>query len=100
MSVLKKPLVSEKMALLNERHGLKFNQYAFKVDIHADKPEIKKEVEEMYSVNVKSVRTMIYTGKSRQRYTKTGFVSGKSPRFKKAIVTLHTGELIDFYKNI
>lgn len=100
MSVLRKPLVSEKMALLNERHGLKFNQYAFKVDINSKKPEIKKEVEELYSVNVKSVRTMFYAGKSRQRYTKTGFVSGKSPRFKKAVVTLHNGETIDFYKNI
>jgi large subunit ribosomal protein L23 len=88
------------MAMLNERHGLKFNQYAFKVDIDCKKPEIKKEVEELYGVNVKSVRTMIYTGKSRQRYTKTGFVSGKSPRFKKAVVTLFTGETIDFYKNI
>ena len=100
MSVLRKPLVSEKMALLNERHGLKFNQYAFKVDMGSKKPEIKKEVEELYGVNVKSVRTMIYAGKSRSRYTKTGFVTGKSPRYKKAVVTLHTGETIDFYKNI
>ena len=59
MSVLRKPLVSEKMAMLNERHGLKFNQYAFKVDINADKPEIKKEVEEMYSVIVKIGRAHV-----------------------------------------
>lgn len=100
MGVLVRPLVSEKMALLNERHGLKFNQYAFKVDIDANKPEIKKEVEEMYGVKVDSLRTMIYTGKNRTRYTRTGFISGKSPRFKKAIVTLVNGETIDFYKNI
>jgi large subunit ribosomal protein L23 len=100
MSVLKKPLVSEKMALLNERNGLKFNQYAFKVEIGATKPQIKKEIEEMYGVSVKSVRTMIYAGKDRQRYTRTGFISGKSPRFKKAIVSLATGAEIDFYKNI
>lgn len=100
MSALKKPLVSEKMALLNERHGLKFNQYAFKVEMSSQKPEIKKEVEELYGVTVNSVRTMVYTGKNRQRYTKAGFVSGKSPRFKKAIVTLINGETIDFYKNI
>jgi large subunit ribosomal protein L23 len=88
------------MALLNERFGTKFNQYAFKVDIDAKKPEIKKEVEELYGVKVESVRTMIYTGKSRTRYTRTGFISGKSPRFKKAIVKLANGETIDFYKNI
>ncbi len=100
MSVLKKPLVSEKMALLNERNGLKFNQYAFKVEIGATKPEIKKEIEDLYGVAVKSVRTMIYAGKNRMRYTRTGFVSGKSPRYKKAIVSLATGAEIDFYKNI
>ena len=100
MSVLKKPLVSEKMALLNERFGARFNQYSFKVEIGATKPQIKKELEELYGVSVKSVRTMIYAGKSRQRYTRTGFVSGKSPRYKKAIVTLATGAEIDFYKNI
>jgi large subunit ribosomal protein L23 len=100
MSVLKKPLVSEKMALLNERNGLKFNQYSFKVEIGSTKPQIKKEIEEMYGVSVQSVRTMIYAGKDRMRYTRTGFVSGKSPRYKKAIVTLVTGAEIDFYKNI
>ncbi|MFN8393336.1 MAG: 50S ribosomal protein L23 [Bacteroidia bacterium] len=100
MSVVKKPLVSEKMTLLNERPGVKYNQYAFKVDINSDKPEIKKEIEDLYGVKVKSVRTMIYAGKLRTRYTRTGFLNGKSPRFKKAIVTLVPGETIDFYKNI
>jgi large subunit ribosomal protein L23 len=100
MSVLKKPLVSEKMALLNERPSSKYNQYAFRVNLDATKTEIKKEVEEMYGVSVSSVRTMVYAGKKRMRYTRTGFISGKSPKFKKAIVTLATGESIDFYKNI
>ena len=100
MSVLKKPLVSEKMALLNERPSLKYNQYAFKVNLDATKTEIKKEVEEMYGVTCKSVRTMVYAGKKRMRNTRTGFISGRSPKFKKAIVSLVAGETIDFYKNI
>lgn len=100
MSVVRKPLVSEKMALLNERYASKFNQYSFEVEIGASKPEIKKEIEELYGVNVASVRTMIYAGKKRSRYTRTGFISGKSPRYKKAIVTLAPGSEIDFYKNI
>lgn len=100
MSVLKKPLVSEKMALLNERPSNKYNQYAFKVDMNANKTQIKRDIEAMYDVTVKGVRTMIVQGKSRSRYTRTGFINGKSPNFKKAIVSLVEGDEIDFYKNI
>ncbi|HHG86147.1 MAG TPA: 50S ribosomal protein L23, partial [Bacteroidetes bacterium] len=48
----------------------------------------------------KGVRTMIVQGKTRSRYTRTGFINGKSPNFKKAIVSLIEGDEIDFYKNI
>ena len=78
MSVLQKPLVSEKMAVLNERPSSKYNQYAFKVDMKASKPQIKREVEEMYDVTVKGVRTMIVQGKTRNRYTRTGY-KGQDP---------------------
>ncbi|HHG85495.1 MAG TPA: 50S ribosomal protein L23, partial [Bacteroidetes bacterium] len=71
MSVLQKPLVSEKMALLNERPSNKFNQYAFKVDMAANKQQVKREIETMYGVTVKGVRTMIVQGKTRSRYTRT-----------------------------
>jgi large subunit ribosomal protein L23 len=98
MSVLKKPIISEKWTLKNERPGQK--QYAFRVDLGAAKPEIKREIETMYGVNVKSVRTLVVAGKKRTRYTRTGFLSGKSSNFKKAIVTLAPGEEIDFYQNI
>lgn len=100
MSVLKKPLVSEKMAVLNERPSNKYNQYAFKVDMDATKPQIKREVEAMYDVTVKGVRTLIVQGKSRNRYSRTGYITGKSPNYKKAIVSLVAGDEIDFYKNI
>jgi large subunit ribosomal protein L23 len=100
MSVLKKPLVSEKMAVLNERATNKYSQYAFKVDMSATKPQIKREVEAMYGVTVKGVRTLIVQGKSRNRYSRAGYITGKSPNYKKAIVSLVTGDTIDFYKNI
>lgn len=98
MSVLKKPLVSEKMELLNSRMSHK--QYAFKVDLAAKKPEIKEAVEAMYDVEVESLRTMVVRGKRRSRYTRAGFIVGKSSNYKKAIVTLAEGDEIDFYKNI
>ena len=98
MSILKKPLVSEKWELINSRQGN--NQYAFKVDLEATKSEIKTEIEKMYDVTVESVRTMVVLGKRRSRYTRSGFIAGKSPNYKKAVVTLGKGEEIDFYKNI
>ena len=54
----------------------------------------------MYGVTVASVNTMIYAGKSKSRFTKTGIVKGKTKSYKKAIVTLIEGDNIDFYSNI
>ncbi len=96
MDILKKPVVTEKMTNLGE----KLNQYGFIVDKRANKIEIKKAVEEMYDVRVDDVSTMIYGGKAKSRYTKTGIISGKTPSYKKAVVTLAEGDNIDFYSNI
>ena len=41
-----------------------------------------------------------YGSKAKQRYTKTGLLRGEKAAYKKAIVTLHEGETIDFYSNI
>jgi len=95
MGILKKPLVTEKASELNEA-----GRYAFEVDKRANKVEIRKAVEDMYSVNVISVNTMNYLGKSKSRNTKTGVVTGRKPSFKKAIVQIAEGEMIDFYSNI
>jgi len=66
----------------------------------ANKVEIKKAVEKMYGVTVEDVNTMRYAGKSKSRYTKTRVVTGKAPSYKKAIVTVAQGEVIDFYSGI
>ena len=95
MSVLKKPLVSEKWELINSRQG--HNQYAFKAALDATKPEIKAEIEKFYDVTVESIRTLVVAGKRRSRFTKAGFIQGKSSNYKKAVVTLAKGEEIDFY---
>ncbi|MFM7217614.1 MAG: 50S ribosomal protein L23 [Bacteroidota bacterium] len=96
MSVLKKPLITEKMTKTSEKLG----QYGFIVDRNANKVQIKKAVEKMYNVSVDSVNTLTIAGKRKTRYTKTGFVSGSTGTFKKAIVTLKKGDTIDFYSNI
>lgn len=78
----------------------KLQRYGFMVDRRADKIQIARAVEELYSVKVDSVNTMRYGGKLKSRYTKAGFVQGKTNAFKKAIITLAEGEVIDFYSNI
>lgn len=95
MSVLKRPLVTEKVSALNEK-----GKYGFVVDIEANKVEIKKAVEKQYGVTVEHVNTMRMMGKQKSRYTKAGVLEGRKPNFKKAIVTLADGEVIDFYSNV
>src|ERR1044071_5279767 len=97
MSVLRKPIITEKMTLAGEKRG----QYGFIVDRNANKIEIKNAIEKMYGVTVASVNTLRQSGKQRSRYTKTGgTTSGIKGGGKKAIVTLKKGETIDFYSNI
>jgi large subunit ribosomal protein L23 len=96
MSVILKPIITEKMTQLGE----KLNRYGFKVDKRANKLEIKQAIKDIYGVEVAEINTMTYRGKSKTRYSKSGFISGKSNNYKKAIVTLAKGETIDFYSNI
>ncbi len=95
MGILIKPLVSEKMTDLSEK-----GKYAFVVDKRANKVEIKKEVEKLYGVNVTAVNTAVIPGKPKTRYTKSRVLSGGSPSFKKAIISVGEGEIIDFYSEI
>jgi large subunit ribosomal protein L23 len=96
MAILVKPVVSEKMTDLSE----KLNRYGFVVSVTANKIEIKKAVEKAYGVSVESVNTMNYGGKSKTRNTKAGLIKGKTNKFKKAIITVADGDVIDFYSNI
>ena len=96
MDILIRPIVTEKM----ERLTSKVSQYGFIVDKKANKLQIKKAIEDLYGVTVDSVNTIRYAGKLKSRYTKAGFLSGRTNSFKKALVTLKNGEKIDFYSNI
>jgi len=96
MEILRKPLLTEKVAQLTE----KLNRYAFIVDPRANKIQIKAAIEKMYGVNITDVNTMRYVGKLKSRNTKAGAVTGRAAAYKKAIITLKDGEVIDFYSNI
>ena len=97
MAILIKPLVTEKMTNITDKHS---NRYGFIVRPEADKLQIKKEIENLYNVHVVSLNTARYAVKRSSRYTKAGLIRGQKNAYKKAVVTLKDGETIDFYSNI
>ena len=96
MAYIVKPLVTEKVTDLTEKH----NVFCFVVRPEANKLQIQNEVEALYNVKVVSVNTVNYAGKNKSRYTKAGLLRGKTNAFTKAYVTLKEGESIDFFSNI
>jgi large subunit ribosomal protein L23 len=87
--VVLRPLVTEKGTHLSERH----NAYTFAVHPAATKTDIKKAVEELWSVRVVGVRTQNRKGKTRRHRFKLGRTSG----WKKAIVELNSEDRISFF---
>jgi large subunit ribosomal protein L23 len=96
IEVLIKPIVTEKSNKLSDAK----RTFAFRVNRKANKLEIKKAVESFYGVNVTEVNTVVVPGKSKNRFTKSGFISGTKPAYKKAYVKVAEGESIDLYANI
>lgn len=96
MEILIKPLITEKATAISEQGG----RYSFVVNKDANKLQIKQAVEQMYGVTVESVNTMVAPGKVKSRNTKTRVIVGNTGRYKKAVVTLQSGNTIDFYSNI
>jgi large subunit ribosomal protein L23 len=96
MSILVKPVITEKMTAQGEKDG----RYGFIVAKTANKVEIKSAVEALYGVTVEAVNTQNYVGKVKSRNTTKGLAIGRVNKNKKAIVTLKKGESIDFYAGI
>ncbi len=84
-SILKERIISEK-AFTAQEDG----KYVFKVDKNANKPEIKKAVEELFGVQVEKVNIINVKGK---RKVFRG-IKGRRPSYKKAVVTLKEGQTI------
>src|SRR5438093_13324178 len=87
--IVLRPLITEK----GTHQFTHRNAYPFEVNLWADKHQIKWAVEELFGVRVKKVRTQQRLGKKR-RYR---FRVGQLPRWKKAIVTLHEEDRIEFF---
>jgi large subunit ribosomal protein L23 len=91
--VLIKPILSEKA----NKQATANNRYSFVVDKKANKLEIKKAIETFYGVQVQDVNTLVMPSKLKAKYTKSGFLVGRKPSKKKAVVTLIAGESIDIF---
>lgn len=93
MSIIIKPIISEKANYLTDLRGA----YSFLVNPKANKIQIGKAIEAAYGVKVADVRTMIYAPKVSSKHTKKGLQVGKTNKLKKAIVSLAEGEVIDIF---
>ncbi len=89
--VIVRPLVTEKST-----RQLEENKYAFMVDVRATKTEIKQAVEEIFKVKVLGVNTLRVPGKTKRM----GRFEGKTPEWKKAIVTLEKDHKIPLFEGV
>jgi len=84
--VLETPHITEKVTDLTKK-----NQYIFKVFPEANKVEIKKAVENLYGVDVVSVKII----KVPRRQRRLGRISGWRKGYKKAIIKIKEGQKIE-----
>ncbi len=89
--VIKQFLATEKSTLSRED-----GKYSFEVDRRANKYQIKQAIEELFQVEVDSIRTMIVAGKMKRM----GRYEGKSSTWKKAIIKLKADETIAEFENM
>ncbi len=90
--VIRRPLVTEKSNIGREDQNL----VTLAVDPRANKPEIRRAVEELFDVSVVDVRTMRMPRKMRR----VGKSSGRKPEWKKAMVRLAEGQSIEFFEGV
>ncbi len=94
--VLIRPLITEKMSDLTADQS----NYGFLVNPKSNKIEIKRAVEEKFNVHVLDVRTINHPGKTKTQFRKSGRFTGKTAKFKKAIIKLREGETIDLFEEV
>lgn len=92
--ILIKPILTEKALKMQEADHC----YSFVVDREANKIEIKQAVVKKFQVRVEEVRTIFVKGKSKRQNTRRGITAGQRSNWKKAIVTLHKDDKIDFFE--
>lgn len=94
--VLISPLITEKMTNITADNG----KYGFLVNPKANKIQIAKVIEEKFNVHVIDVKTINHSGKTKTQFRKSGRYTGKTSKFKKAIITLKEGEKIELFEAV
>ncbi|MCD6255084.1 MAG: 50S ribosomal protein L23 [Deltaproteobacteria bacterium] len=90
--IIKRPIITEK----SNRQKELSNQITFEVDRKANKIEIKQAIERLFNVKVIKVNTFRVKGKEKM----VGGRRGRTRHWKKAIVTLRTGDHIEFFEGV
>jgi large subunit ribosomal protein L23 len=75
-------------------------KYGFLVNPKANKIQIAKAIEEKFNVHVTEVKTINHPGKTKTQFRKKGRFTGKTAKFKKAIITLKEGEKIELFEAV
>jgi large subunit ribosomal protein L23 len=91
-TIIRRPVITEKSTVERESHNI----VTFAVDPRAGKLEIKRAIEELFSVQVVDVRTSRVRGKKRR----VGKKEGRRPSWKKARVRLASGDSIEFFEGV
>jgi large subunit ribosomal protein L23 len=86
--IVKHPIITDKATRLLEN-----NQYSFVVDRYSDKIEIKKAIENLFDVKITKINTCCLPRKKKR----VGKYIGWKPQYKKAIVTLSEGDVINLF---
>ena len=104
-AIIKRPLLTEKSARLRETGGAASataegeeyaQQVVFEVARDANKIEIRRAVQQLFKVTVTDVRTLVVRGKAKR----IGRFAGRRPGWKKAYVTLKSGDNIEFFEGV
>jgi large subunit ribosomal protein L23 len=90
-AVLLRPIITEKTTVLTGS-----DKYVFEVDLRANKNQIREAVQVAFNVRVSEVNTMVMKGKPKRFGRKVT----NRPDWKKAIVTLVSGDKIELFEGI
>ena len=88
VQIIKYPIITDKATRLLEN-----NQYSFVVDRYSDKPTIKASIEYLFDVKIIKINTCSLNKKKKR----VGKYIGWKPQYKKAIVTLNEGDVINLF---
>ena len=95
--VIIEPILSEKSNIAREQECKK---YTFKVSLDANKFEIMNAVKEIFNVNPTDCNVMVVAGKPKFSRGKGGYIKGYKSNWKKAVVTLKKGEIINAIEGV